>query len=166
MRARRLGVVAILAGALATIILLLLARSFLYSDAVYLACGRRLTVAVFSMRGQVDLWWSVDGHRPPNGYVEYASHAATPTALTSHMDGRRWLGFGYWNPTSYQYRWVSAPHWFFVLMSGVTCAIAIRRSRKLCRVPGFCCVCGYDLRATPGRCPECGTPAQETVHPR
>jgi hypothetical protein len=54
---------------------------------------------------------------------------------------------------------VRMPLWFVVLaFSVVPTRWVIRRRRQ--RVPaGHCQTCGYDLRETPQRCPECGMPS-------
>jgi hypothetical protein len=67
----------------------------------------------------------------------------------------------------------AAPYWFIVLLFGVAPALAAIRwsrgykSRKRSR-QGRCLACGYDLRATLGRCPECGAtaPAAKVPEPR
>jgi hypothetical protein len=49
------------------------------------------------------------------------------------------------------------PAWFVVLVTGILPAIWIVKWRRRPRWgPGCCAGCGYDLRATPVRCPECG----------
>ena len=55
--------------------------------------------------------------------------------------------------------YVTFPHWALatLLLTWAACrqiSPAARRHRRLAR--GQCLHCGYDLRATPDRCPECG----------
>jgi hypothetical protein len=84
--------------------------------------------------------------------------------------GHEWMGFGFadFTSTGQTLRFIMLPMWFvcilFALGPGVwlTCRLKQRR-----RCDGrLCAVCGYDLRATPDRCPECGTvPAQNQIGP-
>ncbi len=59
------------------------------------------------------------------------------------------------------------PHWLIAMVAGMIFLLAIqpdwRRHRR--RAKGLCPACGYDLRASPDRCPECGWMSRELVEP-
>jgi hypothetical protein len=63
---------------------------------------------------------------------------------------------GSWRP----YWFIVVPYWAIAVVTGAApAAWLIRRStggRRFGR--GRCRTCGYDLRSSPERCPECGTP--------
>ena len=67
------------------------------------------------------------------------------------------------SPLSYTYTDIGVPHWALVAAASVLpAAVARRRWReRRRRRAGVCAKCGYDLRATPERCPECGAAAAQ-----
>ena len=108
-------------------------------------------------------------HADPQWWVISARGRVT----LCRQQGRDWgKGFPGFNAAGFQYGGlrgangslynISVPHWFLgvlLMLPPVAWALAERRRRRRPR-RGRCATCGYDLRATPGRCPECGTETQ------
>jgi hypothetical protein len=65
------------------------------------------------------------------------------------------------------WREIEMPYWPAIVLCAVlptvvaNRALTVRRRRRR----GECATCGYDLRATPHRCPECGAVSGEPDNP-
>jgi hypothetical protein len=124
----------------------------------------------------------VGSRQQPPGFV--FSSGPTPPHVDSYdrveFWGRHRAGFGYHRmagsygfgaasvDTSYVMKQAVAPYWALVLLSAIGPAqwfVINRYRRARRRQMGLCVRCGYDLRATPGQCPECGTVSQGTSAP-
>lgn len=75
------------------------------------------------------------------------------------------LGFAISHGRSGAYGWfdVRIPYWAIASATGISAIILLRRTRRRRHLAGACPLCGYDLRATPDRCPECGTEMKDPV---
>jgi hypothetical protein len=132
--------------------------------------GKRGYGAVYSWRGGVWLFVSANTGYPQSPETWGRLRGLAWEVRTRRLgftglavsETHRPLGIGYekgidrW---SGQWRLWVASHWLLCLVFGSAPALAtIRatRGRWRRRRSGLCPACGYDLRATPDRCPECG----------
>jgi hypothetical protein len=131
-------------------------RSYVRKDELKLVyrSGRQFC-AIASNRGVLAFGWGTAG-RPARLGWDYddvdADHGWESFGLR--------FGFGHYTTRSEQV--LFAPH--AALVTAIGLAVGVPRAyqhriyaRRAKR--GLCRVCGYDLRASPERCPECGTPA-------
>jgi hypothetical protein len=138
------------------------ARASRHQDAVFFHT-RDSTNALFSGQGRIVFNRT---HRPGSNPPD------VPVFAYQHMrmEPRRWflpaaLGFGFaigrtiQVPTTTTYTGFAIPYWFIILALLIAPITSLRRRLRLRRRQrqGLCLRCGYDLRATAHRCPECGS---------
>ncbi len=89
-------------------------------------------------------------------FYPWAFNGAGFSVGFSRADGSKW-GYGISHAAV-----LRVPYWFtfsaaVVAGSGLLLTGIRRAQRRIARLRGgLCLACGYDLRASPGRCPECG----------
>lgn len=114
-----------------------------------------LNVSLYSNRGVLDADWTYDAQRHTPGY------SAEPSVPSGRLHGGFWYGKDELGDI-----YVGCPWWSLSLLMAVlplVFGVLFWRDRKR---PGVCHACGYDLRATSDRCPECGAAARPTAHPK
>jgi hypothetical protein len=133
--------------------------------------GKVVNPVVATTRGRVELIWRVVYHssNPPSSRWLYNSTGRPgrggfrdPDGVRASYDDVRWIRFQRQHPLPSnfyfsEYRLVLRL-WYVALLAALLPAYWLYRKvqRRGLEEAGRCGDCGYDLRATPGRCPECG----------
>ena len=114
---------------------------------------------------------TMPGFTEDSGFIIDSNNAHDGNAKALNTRGG-WchLGLGYANTTRMpgarsKFHAVLIPHWLLLLLFAILPTIRFVRFRGFRhRVQnGLCLNCGYDLRASEDRCPECGTPIPADV---
>jgi hypothetical protein len=145
MRRRLFSILSALSLLLCVAVVVLWVRSYIMPDAVaWTGAGRLIEWSIHSKRGRI----GIEGIQTSNSVATAAS---------------RWTwdsGDSFWAPWDWPDG--AVPYWHLFIYTGALPLVwwtvygrhaVLRRYRVTRRL---CPSCGYDLRATPERCPECG----------
>lgn len=128
-------------------------KQIMYTEGIsHLASSRGVFTVVWLSVPDPDPMWRYQRHAPPPEIeVLHADH----TKPVWNVSGLAYRAGGISKDHVHQlilpYWMLAAPLAAVAVVTGLHAA-RLRRRRR----PGLCCRCGYDLRASPERCPECG----------
>lgn len=156
--------------ALSLAVAALWAESYWFSDHLeFSRAGQPTTAGVpyssyglHSWRGTLSVFFApVRGTVPAPTYTGPSGWTCTHRAVPSTVVGRPGVLHGLIRFRVEQYgdgAYIQLPHWLVMSTGLALPAVWLRRRSKLRRAGAYCVRCGYDLRASEDRCPECGTP--------
>ena len=111
------------------------------------------------LRGSVYLAGSGN---PNYQFPFYSSEAVSPGVRYAVEEPLTNLWIVRWGGQWNGYWFIASPLWLPIIL-GVPASLASwRRLLRRGNLAGLCPTCGYDLRASTDRCPECGTPIPAT----
>lgn len=148
-------------------------RSGFVRDYVSREHGGKRTSMFYSAGGYAGVWtrqgnaaapsgspgpwtWRTESNGKPRWqwrWPQYSAYSFRPTEANARASGM-----------SFQFRELQIPYWLLTLSAWLLPAFCGWRQWKVSRRcgAGLCSKCGYDLRASSERCPECGTPIPKT----
>ena len=123
-------------------------RSYQATDIMDTPIGEHREVGFVTWSGRVRIVYAMSEKSP--FWTEWSVQSSVVDQMHQPFDVEQEDGNIY-------IRAITLPFWFLVLITVPIPAVEIaRRIRKRKLGIGQCTSCGYDLRASPDRCPECG----------
>ena len=131
------------------------ARSYLPEETFFRSHQGRFLM-IFAGGGAAQSFERTGTFRGTGEMLDYCRRVAQVQSLPRHESfGFEWTGLDF---KSGMPGFIAIPYWAIAIPLAALCVWAIlrRRSQRPRLLPGHCRACGYDLRGSGGRCPECG----------